>query len=177
MIPFRRPYNLIWETTLRKKKPTNTSQATCEQLRAKVDICECEGLSGTSASQEGFLEEQNLEFKRKGNGPEATLSHSMGSLFSGRNMSPFYKCLDNLLASFLGLSSCHNGIYEQGGRMLRNNLNLCCCSHFCHSSNHTWERSTEDGLPGRSLLVDPECLQGRGHPAWHQGALHLLKHA
>lgn len=67
LIPFRRPYNLICETRLRKQNSTNTSQATCEQVRARVDFCECEGLSGTSASQEGFLEEENLEFKRKGN--------------------------------------------------------------------------------------------------------------
>lgn len=85
LIPFRRPYNLICETRLRKQNSTNTSQATCQQVRARVDFCECEGLSGTSASQEGFLEEENSEFKRKGNVGQRLLCLISGSLFSGRN--------------------------------------------------------------------------------------------
>lgn len=97
LIPFCRPYNLICETRLRKKDSTNTSQATCEQVRAKVDICECEGLSGTSTSQEGFLEEENLEFKRRGKVGQRLLCLIQWARCSqAETMSAFYKCLDNL---------------------------------------------------------------------------------
>lgn len=62
-----------------------------------MDFCECEGLSGTSASQEGFLEEENLEFKRKGNvGQRLLCLIQWLAVLQAETMSPFYKCLDNL---------------------------------------------------------------------------------
>ena len=64
---------LIWETELKEKKYKNTSQATREQMRAEVYLCESECIQtvppGTSLFREVFLEEVSFKSKRKGGAP------------------------------------------------------------------------------------------------------------